>query len=429
MDVRGPLAIFKIDEKNCFGMIEWQAVREAASRFAAWKHRNVFFVDQEGLSPSMETLMAPSSAAAEARGSIAARQAAGTFPWIGVNDSADKQRLQAGHAARLQESVNFQLGGTEKLTCAHDPRHALQKSGGLADQWCTDDGDIVCHPTLVLLFLQDFDVANARVGAEQNSLKTDVVHYVIDLDAAPPEWRNGDVRSLAKTSAVTDGRVTLGVAVGSRQFIADQLLSKADVIRAIHERVPLCHEPQTEFALFRVSLGDSRVNHILRVHGRKILEEQSAAVVYDEIGHRSPERLFPGLTEDSMTQATLSASQSGIGFKRARDIAAPAHLGALIVAKPRMRGMIRDAVLAGLLPEQVLKTPAPHTSTHLIDTDEQAIARLLIQKAAQATDESWQLRMTTAMTWTCQRPARAASVDHSSKRSSHDPLIGHVSDA
>ena len=59
-----------------------------------------------------------------------------------------------------------------------------------------------------------------------------------------------------------------------------------------------------------------------------ILQEQSAAAVYDEIGQRSFERLFPGLTEDSMTQATLSASPIRIGFKRARDIAATAHLGA-----------------------------------------------------------------------------------------------------
>ena len=31
--------------------------------------------------------------AAEVRGSIAARQEAGTLPWIGVNDSAGAQRL------------------------------------------------------------------------------------------------------------------------------------------------------------------------------------------------------------------------------------------------------------------------------------------------------------------------------------------------
>ena len=95
----------------------------------------------------------------------------------------------------------------------------------------------------------------------------------------------------------------------------------------------------------------SRVNHILRVHGHTILEEHSAAAVFGGIGQRSLERLFPGLTEDSMAQATLSAGQSGTGFKRASDIAAPAHLGALIAAKPRILGMIRDAVRGGLLPE------------------------------------------------------------------------------
>ena len=36
-------------------------------------------------------------------------------------------------------------------------------------------------------FLQEFDVANARVGAERNPLKTEVIYNVDDLDAAPPE--------------------------------------------------------------------------------------------------------------------------------------------------------------------------------------------------------------------------------------------------
>ena len=106
-----------------------------------------------------------------------------------------------------------------------------------------DDGDIMCHPILVLPFLHAFDVAKARVGAEWNHQKTEVIYDVNDLDAAPPEWRIGDVWSLTKTSAVADGSITLGVAVGSRQFIADQLLSKADVIRAVRERVQLCQDP------------------------------------------------------------------------------------------------------------------------------------------------------------------------------------------
>ena len=78
-------------------------------------------------------------------------------------------------------------------------------------------------------FLQDLDVPNARVGAERNPLKTEVIYYVNDLVAALPEWRIGNVRKMAQTSTVTDGSITLAVAVGSRQFIADRLLGKADL--------------------------------------------------------------------------------------------------------------------------------------------------------------------------------------------------------
>ena len=44
--------------KICFGMVEWKAAREAASRFlpkqtaaATWKHRDLSHVEQQGLSP------------------------------------------------------------------------------------------------------------------------------------------------------------------------------------------------------------------------------------------------------------------------------------------------------------------------------------------------------------------------------------------
>ena len=82
-------------------------------------------------------------------GRVAAQQAAGSFPWIGVEDPSEPQ---ADHAARVQESANFQLGGPEKLTGADDPQHALQKNGGLADLWYMDDDDIMCHPDLDAVF-------------------------------------------------------------------------------------------------------------------------------------------------------------------------------------------------------------------------------------------------------------------------------------
>ena len=100
-----------------------------------------------------------------------------------------------------------------------------------------------------------------------------------------------------------------------------------------------------------------------------------------------------------MTQATLSAGQSGIGWERARDIAAP-HLGTLIAVKPRIQAMIQDAVWSGLPPEHILETRLTAvietaTSTYLsaLDDEDEANAKLYVQRAAQAADEAWQQTM------------------------------------
>ena len=103
----------------------------------------------------------------------------------------------------------------------------------------------------------------------------------------------------------------------------------------------------------------------------KVLQRSST-----RIGQRSLERLFPGFTEDSMTQATLSGGQSGIGYKKARDTAAPAHLGALIAAKPRMQAMIQDAFWAQstswrLASPRSSKQPPPLVSAHSTATSKQ----------------------------------------------------------
>ena len=82
--------------------------------------------------------------------------------------------------------------------------------------WYLDDGVIICHPILVPSFVQEFVVSNAKVGAERNPLKTEVIYYVNDLDAAPLEWKIHGMQNMAKVSTVTAGSITLGVAVGPR---------------------------------------------------------------------------------------------------------------------------------------------------------------------------------------------------------------------
>ena len=51
--------------------------------------------------------------------------------------------------------------------------------------------------------------------------------------------------------------------------VTKQLSIKADVLRATHEKVQWCQDAHTEFALIRRGPCVCRVNHILRVHGRR----------------------------------------------------------------------------------------------------------------------------------------------------------------
>ena len=66
-----------------------------------------------------------------------------------------------------------------------------------------NDGDIMCHPILVPSYLQEFDDANAKVGAERNPQKTEVTYNVNDLVAATPERMMGDVQNMSKVFTVT----------------------------------------------------------------------------------------------------------------------------------------------------------------------------------------------------------------------------------
>ena len=65
------------------------------------------------------------------------------------------------------------------------------------------------------------------------------------------------------------------------------------------------------------------------------------AQAFDEIGAQSKERHFPRFTEKELAQATPSGGQSGLGCKRAEDVAHPAHLSSLVAAGLRARCGIR----------------------------------------------------------------------------------------
>ena len=89
-----------------------------------------------------------------------------------------------------------------------------------------------------------------------------------------------------------------------------------------------------------------------------------------------------------MEQATFSAGQSGIGYKRARDIAAPAHLGAHSSQAAHPSNDPRGTPWRLALPQSLKQPPRPTSTPMMVKT--RATARLFSQEAAQAAEEAWQ---------------------------------------
>ena len=46
---------------------------------------------------------------------------------------------------------------------------------------------MLCHPLLVLPYLQAFDTANVWIGVERKPQRTEDIYYVTDPGVAPPE--------------------------------------------------------------------------------------------------------------------------------------------------------------------------------------------------------------------------------------------------
>ena len=135
----------------------------------------------------------------------------------------------------------------ESLSVPMTRRMRCSKAEAWPDQWYMDDGDIMCHPIVVY----------ARLGGEAEPTENGS-HLPRDpsgMSATCGAWPKP-----LQLATVAPHSMSL---LGSRQPITDQLLSKADVLQAMHERVQLCHNPQTEFALVRESMGVSRINHNL----------------------------------------------------------------------------------------------------------------------------------------------------------------------
>ena len=190
-------------------------------------------------------------------------------------------------------------------------------------------------------------LAHCATGPRQRS-STYVASTEV-LAARDVAWELEVVKTQAAVALVDGGTLTLGVTTGPGHVVAAQVSQKAQVVRAVRQRAEVCSDAQTEHVISRQSLGVCRVNHILRAHGRDLLEAGDSQQFESAAAH-AMERLFPGTTAEGLCQAALAAPKGGLGWRWAVDVARPANLAALLAVGPLIRAMARDASFAGLIP-------------------------------------------------------------------------------
>ena len=420
-----PLARIKIDETNCFGRLEWPAIRAAAHRelprhaaVAGWKHKDPSYVEQDAAAPQLKNRGAEQGdvdgplecgvtmmgVASKARGAIHQGQHQGTLPWAPtVNASeADASYLERAHRSQVWEALHPKDRRSEMQGNAiiPDPMHEVQQGGALLDAWYLDDGDILTFPNMVAPYLRAFDEVNAHVGALRNLTKTEVILYTSpdDLHKHHTEWDWDFVRSQATVRFADDleGITTLGVVNGQSAAIEAQVAQKAQIVATMYQRAELCQDAQTEHVLGRQSLGVCRLNHLLRVHGHHLHKQGKDLQRFDDATFSAMSRLFPGITPEGRVQASLAAAKGGLGWRSATDSALAANLAALIAATPKVHSLAQDAAKAGLLPLGILEAAFRQRLDHVrkdffasLDESERPRATRFLTAATKATEDQW----------------------------------------
>ena len=188
----------------------------------------------------------------------------------------------------------FQLGGSATLTRPDDPRHALHENGGLADLWYIDDGDILCHPPDLGFVLLGMNFMRPTPKLEQGEIRRRQKSSTTSQTWTQPHPNGKLTRcDCMPVSTVAAGSNTLGVAVGhwEQHTLGDSVgppsvhrVAKADVIRAMRDRVQLCQDPKVlVLAVSTTSFGCVATRSCKR---------DVPAEIFDEVGRRSDWQVF-----------------------------------------------------------------------------------------------------------------------------------------
>ena len=260
---------------------------------------------------------------------------------------------------------------------------------GCFTAWYCDDGQAVCRPVDVDLYLECLDAAAAQVGAtrgEGRDVKTHVrlvghpdAIRAFGAAAEPEAWITERVRRTCQLDSPNSPFEVLGAIVGPDAACEEQFLERVQKLRELHTSLTEVADPATELTLGRACADVSRAVHLLRASGSILpetaMEEHDAAL--DEFIART---LGGDLAQQSLAQATVGVAQGGLGFRRASDLASPAFLASRVEARPFVERLFTAMAAEGVnVPD-----PMARYDSHVELALQRFEARLSLNRAAQA---------------------------------------------
>ena len=265
------------------------------------------------------------------------------------------------HHARRGAEQGDPLGslqcGVVLADVVHEASSEMQRRKGTEQPgcfsfWYADDGQVVCRPADVDLFLDCLDAAAAKVGAtrgEGPDVKSlaRLVGHPDALDSFDEAWLTDKVRRTCQIGEPNSPIEVLGAMLGPAHARELQFQSRVHKSRDLHDALAEVADPAAELTLGRLCANVSRVNRLLRVSGTMFSE--GALAEHDDASDLFVARTLGGdLPSHAAAQAAMSVKVGGLGFKHAADLAVPATLASLIEARPLVARLFEAMASAGV---------------------------------------------------------------------------------
>ena len=154
------------------------------------------------------------------------------------------------------------------------------------------------------------------------------------------------IQQKATLNTPTDPLKTLGATLGGTQHRCDDFTKRLKVMQAMHHKLTTLNDPTVELKLAKHCLGESKVQHLLRLY---LHELQPTIATADKTIDMTLTRIASGLTDTGRQQAALGLHIGGLGLRHIKDIAVPAELAAKLTPEPKIKEICGDLTTGGLM--------------------------------------------------------------------------------